>query len=62
METKEGENPDEFDNTIFAFNIVLMAIVASLGIIGNGLVLIMLRKCVTPQGTQGDLVYAINHF
>ena len=60
METNEEQNQDTFDNTIFAFNIVLMAIVASLGIIGNGLVLILLRNCVSHQTTKGD--HAQYHF
>ena len=61
METKEEQNQDTFDNTIFAFNIILMSIVVSLGIIGNGLVLLMLRNCVSSQSTNGDRVSDKNH-
>ena len=56
METKEVENQDTRDSAVFAFSIVLTPIVASLGIIGNGLVLIMLRNSVPFQNAKGDLI------
>ena len=55
MDSKEDQ--DTINNTIFAFNVVLQSIVASFGIIGNILVLIMLRNCVPSQDTKGDRIY-----
>ena len=44
MENEKDDHTEEYNNTIFAFNVVLTAIVSSLGIFGNTLVLLLLRN------------------
>ena len=44
MENGKDDHTEEYNNTIFAFNVVLTAVVTSLGIFGNTLVLLLLRN------------------
>ena len=57
MEYDEGdEHSDIYAHTIFVFNVVLMAIVASLGIVGNGLVLTLLHDCNVYMNTSQNII------
>ena len=50
------EHSDIYAHTIFVFNVVLMAIVASLGIVGNGLVLTLLHDCNVYMNTSQNII------
>ncbi len=56
MDYGEEEHSDTYDHTIFAFNVVLTAIVTSFGIVGNVLVLLMLHNWDSQQNTRGNLL------
>lgn len=44
MDDGKDDHTEEYNQTIFAFNVVLTAAVTSLGIFGNTLVLLLLRN------------------
>ena len=54
MENEPEDHSDTYNTTIYVFNVVVMAIIASLGIVGNGLVLAMLHKCNFSQTASGE--------
>ena len=61
MEAEEGgQDKNAYDSTIFAFNVVLTSIVTSLGIIGNGLVLILLRHYRSCPGILSMIKVSVN--
>ena len=53
---EEEEHSDTYNNTIFTFNVILAAIITSLGIIGNVLVLLMLHNWESQENTKGELI------
>ena len=55
MGNDEEDHSDSYNNTIFTFNVVLAAIITSLGIIGNILVLLLLHNWESQQSTKGLL-------
>jgi len=61
MAKGQEDHTEEYNNTIFAFNVVLTAIVTSLGIFGNSLVLLLLRNWNDPFGKIGNLKIVLKY-
>lgn len=57
MEDGKDDHTEEYSNTIFVFNVVLIAVVTFLGIFGNSLVLLLLRNWDSQFNTKGTEVF-----